>query len=91
MEYTNTIDELNKETWRFSWFDRTLVLSSYSHYSRAEKKSRKWTREKNYERLSARESNIKESDVILPKYVKLEMIEQGKQQITVKMFSEYRR
>jgi hypothetical protein len=88
MEIIKQIDDLTKEKWNFTYIDNTIYLESYYLEKRESKRHRNYKKIKVYERLSERDSNINESEVLLNDELKQEALKQFVSQIKVIKWSE---
>jgi hypothetical protein len=84
MEIIRKIDDLNREVYKFYWFDRNIILDSYRKEYKESTRHKKWNVIDKYERLSGRYSNMSEEDVSLPIDVIQEAIDLGKAQVKVR-------
>lgn len=83
-------DELERERYIFYYLDETLWLDKYFSEKR-ETKRHKYKIVKHYNRLSARESNVKEEDVPISKEIKQEALNAFIARLNVKLWSERRK
>ena len=63
MRIEKQIDKLNKEVWDFIVIDNNIYLNVYDLMKRESTRHRKYTSLKKYDRLTQRDSNLKENEV----------------------------
>ncbi len=82
------VDELTKEQWGIVFIDMRLYLDSYYLLKRDSTRHKKYHSEKKYERLSGRDSTIKEQEVPFPCNVKQEALDRFTNSIKVMKWGE---
>ena len=88
MELRKQINDLTIEVWRFNYIDRHLYLDAYYLMTKESKRHKKYRYELRYERLSGRNSNIKESDVPFTDEIRKEALDEYCSKIKCLKWSE---
>ena len=85
------IDDLTKEVWTFVDINYNICMTGYSLLKKKSTRNRTWTSDIHFDTYLSRGSTIKEIDVPLPEYVKLDAFNHYISKLRVCKFSERKR
>jgi hypothetical protein len=84
-------DKLKKTVWEFHMFENlSFVLDKHYQLERESTRHKKYNTVSNYDRLSARDSNLSEKDVPIPVHVQNDIRDFVSKNLTIIKWSEYK-